>query len=293
MTELCKPRTQRITLLTNGTLISDGVAGRIREAGVRRVSVSIDGLQEKHEAVRGRNSFAAAVRGIQNLVACGIYPNVSVTPLRSTVSDLGAVIDLSVSLGASSITINTLSPEGRCAPIFSAVRLRYPDDVASVLSVVAEKRKAHPGIPMKCELGFYLTLPESYRLSAGNSDARKPPSKPLMEGCSACAGSLTITATGNIVPCVGFEDLVGGNVRTHDILDVWRNGAAFNQLRHVRGMKTEDIPECADCQYTFLCDGGCRAVPHMIYGDIVAPDPHCPYWVGSRDPARSNTTSRR
>ncbi|MCP4151828.1 MAG: hypothetical protein GY757_29055 [bacterium] len=44
--------------------------------------------------------------------------------------------------------------------------------------------------------------------------------KHLKEGCSAASKAFTITPTGDVIPCEGLPDFVGGNIKEKDILDI-------------------------------------------------------------------------
>src|SRR6478736_7853408 len=64
----------RVALATNGTLVTKDVARMIVDAGVRRVSISLDGADAvTHDAFRGiPGAFDAAVHGLRNLKALGM-----------------------------------------------------------------------------------------------------------------------------------------------------------------------------------------------------------------------------
>jgi len=60
----------RVSLATNGTLITPKSANEIAAAGISRVSISLDGASaEKHDQNRGLGSFQAAMRGVECLRA--------------------------------------------------------------------------------------------------------------------------------------------------------------------------------------------------------------------------------
>ena len=57
----------RAVLSTNGALIDEDTARRIKEIGFSYVGISLDGLEAVHDKVRGvRGSFAESLRGIRN-----------------------------------------------------------------------------------------------------------------------------------------------------------------------------------------------------------------------------------
>ncbi len=59
----------RSVLLSNGTLITKAVAGKLR---VHEVQISLDGMKDGHEAIRGRGSFQKALKAIDHLREAGL-----------------------------------------------------------------------------------------------------------------------------------------------------------------------------------------------------------------------------
>ena len=80
-----------VYLLSNGTLIDRNRARHLSDLNVSGVQVSIEGPQGIHEAIRGRNSFSASVRGVRNLLEAGLDVTLNVT--LSTVN-AGRFMDL-------------------------------------------------------------------------------------------------------------------------------------------------------------------------------------------------------
>ncbi|MBI3099117.1 MAG: radical SAM protein [Planctomycetes bacterium] len=63
----------RITLSTNGTLITPAVAEQLKTIGVGYVGISLDGLEPTHDRFRGQEgAFQAALQGIRNCRAAGL-----------------------------------------------------------------------------------------------------------------------------------------------------------------------------------------------------------------------------
>src|ERR1700758_4580598 len=80
----------RVALATNGTLVTKDVARMIVDAGVRRVSISLDGADAAtHDAFRGiPGAFDAAVRGLRNLKALGMSTQINMTIARHNAHQL-------------------------------------------------------------------------------------------------------------------------------------------------------------------------------------------------------------
>jgi SynChlorMet cassette radical SAM/SPASM protein ScmE len=274
--KLRENRMHRISLLTNGTLITKETASRLSRLNIKNIAISLDGLENRHDQVRGRGSFRKTTAGIQHLLNDGIYPQVSFTPIRSNYEDLGPLIDFSASLGIRAIQVNTLSPEGRCLNIYEDIVLEYPDQVKAVLDVIEEKKKKYPGLTIHCELGFHYHLPESYEYLKKNPGNYKI--KNLKDGCGAASTSCVITPIGDMVPCEGFLDFKGGSIKERDLLEIWEDSENFKRIRELSKTSMDQVPYCKDCKYIYLCDGGCRASAYLVYKDLLAPGITCPYW---------------
>ena len=84
----------RPVISTNGTLITDHVAHRIKEAGFEYVGISLDGIGERNDFFRGkRGAFEAATRGFDNCVDVGQKCGLRLTLTRYNYEDLNAIFD--------------------------------------------------------------------------------------------------------------------------------------------------------------------------------------------------------
>lgn len=61
-------RRMRLGILTNGTLVSDEIAGELASLEPAFVQVSLDGPRDIHDRIRGEGSFELALRGIDHTV---------------------------------------------------------------------------------------------------------------------------------------------------------------------------------------------------------------------------------
>jgi radical SAM protein with 4Fe4S-binding SPASM domain len=104
----------RVALATNGTMVSKDVAAQIIAAGVRRVSISIDGATAAtHDAFRGiPGAFEAALTGIRNLRKCGMSVQINTTVAQHNAAELPAILDLAKAIGADALHTFLLVPVG-------------------------------------------------------------------------------------------------------------------------------------------------------------------------------------
>jgi radical SAM protein with 4Fe4S-binding SPASM domain len=273
-------RVHRLTLLTNGTLITPGIAGQLRQIDIKNISISLDGLEEVHDNIRGKGAFQKAARGIQNLINAGIFPAISFTATKTNCKDLDSLIDFIAGIGIRTIGINNLSPEGRCLNIYKDIVPIFPGQNKQVSDVVEEKRNKYPEMKIECGLGFYYHLPRSYEYFKENPQNYKI--KHLKDGCGAASTSCLVTSTGEVLPCNGLTMFPGGNIRESDLPDIWTNSENFKQIRDLAKLSMDEVPHCKSCKYRYICDGGCRASAYMVYKDILAPSVLCPFFDGEK-----------
>jgi radical SAM protein with 4Fe4S-binding SPASM domain len=84
-------------------------------------------------------------------------------------------------------------------------------------------------------------------------------------------GILFISHTGYVYPS-GFLPLPAGNVRTADIVRLYRTSTLFRSLRLPRIF----TGKCGRCEFKEIC-GGSRARAYARYSDPLASDPLCAY----------------
>ena len=84
-------------------------------------------------------------------------------------------------------------------------------------------------------------------------------------------GIMFVSHTGAVCPS-GFLPLATGNVRTDDIVSLYRSHPVFVCLRDAARFKGR----CGRCEYRELC-GGSRARAFATTGDVLESDPLCPY----------------
>ena len=102
----------RTVLLTNGTLIDEQAAGRL---AVQEVQVSLDGLQEAHDHLRGPGTFDRSLAAIRRLKAAGVDFSVATMVHARNLADFDELEGLVRGLGAREWSIDAPSAAGRLA----------------------------------------------------------------------------------------------------------------------------------------------------------------------------------
>lgn len=282
---LCHPGWERIAvrlrdlgirtkLITNGVLLGPATAARIRDAGIARVGVSIDGLEATHDRVRNcRGLFRRAVAGIDELLNRGIPVTTITTVNALNVGELPGLAALFRSLGVDMWQFQPIFPLGR-APAFP--ELAMSDDLYMRLGAFAEQFVSHHDArPMALpgdSFGYFTEF-----------DRRQPP----WGGCSAGVALCGITSDGRVKGCLSMPDeLAEGDLRQRDLWDIWFDEEAFSYNRR---FVPEDLgPNCRSCDRAIECRGGCSSMSYGCTG-LLHNDPYC--FSGIRRRERHSTSA--
>ena len=139
----------RVALATNGTLVTREVARMIVDAGVRRVSISLDGADAMtHDTFRGiPGAFDAAVYGLRNLKALGMSVQINMTIARHNARQLPQVLELARNLGADALHTFLLVPVG-CGVDIADEQMVAPEEYEEMLNWFYD-RSLEGGIELK------------------------------------------------------------------------------------------------------------------------------------------------
>lgn len=90
-------------LPSNGCLITESVAKKLRYAGIEVVNISIDGPKEIHDNLRGKGMFDKAIRAIKNLKDQNINTTIATTVLNQNYDKLTYVLELAKNLEVTTV----------------------------------------------------------------------------------------------------------------------------------------------------------------------------------------------
>ncbi|MGC2111461.1 MAG: radical SAM protein [Candidatus Korobacteraceae bacterium] len=135
LAEYATSRGLRTALATNGTLVTKDIAEKIKNSGIKRVSISLDGVDATtHDTFRGiPGAFDAAIYGMRNLQQLGISVQINTTIARHNAHQLPAVLDLARTLGADALHTFLLVPVG-CGVDIAAEQMVPPEEYERMLN---------------------------------------------------------------------------------------------------------------------------------------------------------------
>lgn len=230
-----------IGLVTNGYALSKRRAGRLRELGVSSLTVSLDGMRDSHDWLRGvPGSFDRAVEGLGHAAELPfrLFDVVTCANPRN-IGELDAVLDLLRRKGVRRWRIFSIFPKGRAAGnpdvLLSGAQFR------ALLDWIRSRR------PSLAAEGFDLDFScEGYFPADVDRAVR---SEPYFCRAGICIAS--VLHDGAIAACPNISrSLVQGNVRTDDFATVWeeRFGAYRDRAWMRRG-------PCVGCKEWGRCLG--------------------------------------
>jgi AdoMet-dependent heme synthase len=252
----------RLVIAINGTLLDEEKARALKDKGIQRVSMSLDGKDSaSHDSFRGvEGSFDSVMKAAGILRSVGLPFQINTTVTRLNVEDLGAIYDLVKSIDAVAWHIFLLVPVGR------GEGLKGKELDTEKYEEVLEWLY---GIEKRNELEIKVTCaPHYYRIVKEKGDT------PKSAGCLAGKSFMFISHKGEAQPC-GYLEMASGNVRKQGVKKVWEESPVFGQLRDLSQYRGK----CGGCRYLKIC-GGCRARAREMFGDFLNEEPYCSYKGG-------------
>ena len=248
-------------MTTGGRGLDAERARAAKQAGIQNVSVSVDGLEGSHDALRGvAGSFRAAFEALANLRAAGIAITANTQIGKQNLADIPALFELLAEAGIHSWQVQLTAAMGRVADEAETLLLE-PYQVLDVIPMLARLKLRGD------ELGVRL-FPGNNIGYFGPHEATLRGSFPggHMQSCGAGRSTLGIEANGDIKGCPSLPsaDYVGGNVRDYSLREIWERAPA---LRFTRDRTPDELwGFCGECYYGKLCRAGCAWTSHVLFG---------------------------
>lgn len=255
-------------MTTGGRGVTPERARAAAEAGLQSVSVSVDGLEETHDRLRGvKGSHRAAFEAFRNLRAAGVRVSANTQINRLSMPELPAVLESIIEAGIHSWQIQLTVAMGRAAD--EPETLLQPYDLLELFPMLAALKK-------RCDEA-------GVRLWPGNNIGYFGPYETALRGtmprghmasCGAGRATLGIEADGAIKGCPSLptERWTGGNIRDDRLRDIWERS---EPLRYTRDRTVEDLwGYCRTCYYADVCRAGCTWTSFVLFGKA-GNNPYC------------------
>jgi AdoMet-dependent heme synthase len=226
-----------VKIKTNGVMIREAEARRMRALGVEQVQISIYSRRPQvHDAItKLPGSLRRSIEAIRFLSSQGLKVTIANVLMTANLGEHAEVQALAEELGVAYTLDPTITP--KIDGDTSILNLRIP---GSELNEVFHNKNLVGNVEEFCA----------------------PPPRPgddVMEGfpCSAGHTAAYITPYGDVFPCVQFP-LPSGNVRRQRFIEIWRHSPELNDVRSIRA---RDLPVCSTCRHV----GTCTRCPGLAY----------------------------
>lgn len=227
-------------MVSNGTLINQANAVKIAESGMGAVSLSLDGLPEANDSLRGKGVAEKVGQAINNLRAAGYNGKLEIitTLTRPAIPQLDEIRQYLANLRISSWRVVPVMPIGRAASRPDLIPL--PDDIRAALDFV-KKARADGYMPAP-EFGEEGYLGDDYEGEV----------RPFLFQCRAGLTTGGILHDGRIGACPELSDsFTQGNISTDRFMEVWEN-----RYEVFRDRSWTCRAACASCEAYTRCKGG-------------------------------------
>jgi heme b synthase len=271
----------RMVMAPNGTLVTPGIAEKMVDSGIQRISVSLDGSSaESHDAFRGvPGAFEGALRGIANAKAAGIQFQINTTITKANLDQIPKILKLAESLGAVAHHIFLLVPTGRGKYILDQ-EIDAQEYEETLNWFYDQRKKTSLQLKATCAPHYYRILRQRAREDGQSVTFESHGLDAVTRGCLGGTGFCFISHRGIVQPC-GFLDLNCGDVTKQSFSSIWEHSEHFKKLRNFSQLNGK----CGCCVNRRL-GGGCRARAYEATGDYMAEEPLC-----SHDPTKKPLVS--
>ncbi len=260
-----------VALATNGVLMTREIAADLRRAGVRRVSVSLDGASAgTHDDVRGvKGAFEAALNALRLVTSAGVGAQINMTVCKGNLDEVGEVLRLAEREGVQAVHFFVFVPVG-CGldwgkdQSLSAVEC---EEMVNRFRRYVESSRIE--LRLTCAPQYQRVIAGDRRGMAGGARGHAHGDAATPTGCLGGKSVCFVSHVGDVFPC-GYLPVSAGNVREHNLREIWEGSDLFRELRDADRLGSP----CGVCDYRLRC-GGCRARAYEATGNYLEGDGAC------------------
>lgn len=213
--------------------------------------VSLEGLEEHNDQVRGKGSFRSVMEFLAMLKKHGVYSMVMLTLTRDNMDQVLPLADI-LRERVDLFTYNRLAMVGEGADLETP----HPEEYQKFVVDYLKARRTNPVLALKDSL-INIALDQQKQEPFGGCTGF---------GCGAAFNFVSVLPDGQVHACRKFPSLIG-NLNRQTLHQVYHSSDARKYRQGCR--------DCSDCHLRLVC-GGCLAVTHGWGRDPLRErDPDC------------------
>lgn len=267
----------RVSLTPSATpLLTKEIIFRLKEAGLARLAVSMDGASAgTHDAFRGLNgSFARTLEAVRWANEAGLPVQINTTFSHRNIGEIEAIVSLMEQLKITLWSVFFLVPTGR-GKLADLLNAEEFEKVFARLYELSRTASFDIKTTEAQHYRRYLLQQRAAGRRAGFSaeTTDKPPDTigRAPRGLNDGKGFVFISHTGEVFPS-GFLPLTAGNIRSRPLAEIYCDSPLFRGLRDPAMLEDK----CGACEFKQVC-GGSRARAYALTGNPFAEEPCCSY----------------
>lgn len=242
---------------SNGTNIEPRYLSKLKSfKHLLKIRISIDGIEETNDSIRGKGTFKKAMETAKNLCENNIPCEINYTITKNNYTQLNIVAKYLENNNINcKINIGFVKIAGRA--INGSEEYYFTEEnIEEAVSLIKEQM-----LSVKSIKSFYLLEPIYYQLFGDSF------------GCPAARLTMTIKSNGDVYPCGLFsknDSLLCGNLTKNSFDEIWESSA----MHIIRSLPERE--ECKECEfYLDSCTGACRGNALNYFDNICDKDINC------------------
>lgn len=267
----------RVSLSTNGSLITKEKARKLKDLGIGYVGISLDGTEETNDSFRGVDgAYKSIIRAIENCKEVGQKVGLRFTLSKSNYKEVNNILSLLDKMEIDRICFYHLVPSGRGHNILNEMlshdESRYVMDILyRYVKKNVNKKDWNKEILTVANFtdGIYTYLKEK-----DTAQGERIITLLKNNGGNRSGTALAnIDFKGDVYPDQFSRLNKLGNVTENLFSDIWNN--ENDALKNLRDRKGKLKGRCNECKWLDICNGNLRARAYGYYGDEWQEDPGC------------------
>lgn len=246
---------------TNSLLLNEQLLNDLIDAGLNYIQVSLDGVRETHDYMRGTGNFDRAIEKLRLINSKKIKLHISccISMLNiDSMYDFAKEILVTRGIKVDILGFKRFIPKNEMAGKYNLDK----GGLQKLYRNFEEVRKEFSNITK-----IVVDFPQKNIFDAENVIRVMEKYRLTCSGCSAATGGPCIRPDGTVSPC-SLLYINSGNIFENSLEEIYTS-VPFVEIcnRHIKG-------KCGECKYRLIC-GGCRAAAMAIHNDYLAEDPEC------------------
>jgi radical SAM protein with 4Fe4S-binding SPASM domain len=243
----------KMNMITNAVSGGKAFVADAKNSGLVNLGVSLDGIGETHDKLRGLPGlYNRVLQLFEDCAAIGLPIGVVTTICKSNFRQLDQIHDL-IKGKAFVWQLQIGAAMGNLLDHRYTEQVR-PDDLLEIVPELARLiKRREVNIQVADNVGYYGPYEDVLRTS------RKSP-LPCWVGCYAGCRHMGIESDGGVKGCLSIQASTAteGNLQKDSLQTIWNRKGAF---AYTREFKLDDLTGfCRTCEHASICRGGCLSM---------------------------------